>query len=641
MTQSEEQLVCKFCGFKAKKVSSLKYHLNKVHKIEWRKYCELFDIPFPIAFCKMCGKEIPGDKQYCSSKCKHSDPELNSRRKRKLKNDPNKQSICNICGKILLDQINASGSLTKHLREDHGITDKDFSKYYTIQYIPIKEKFHCPYCDWTSNDLNNSSGWFTIHLREIHNLTPEEHIIKYPEHKNFWQLHFSQLDRKNFINESEENQITCLECGERMKTITNTHLKKHNLSKKQYKEKHFLSKLSSISTSNKLSINTSKYNEKMQGIWKENNMPMPWHRPEVFDQKVEENYKLFVEKFSNEFDCLFSIDEYRDNDPLKVICKKCGKESINYYRVLRCYYCSPVTKGFSEEEKELRKFIREELNLDFIENDRKLLKPKEIDIYFPELKLGIEYDGFYWHSERFKSDIAKSYHLDKTNECEKNGVRLIHIFEDEWMLKKEIVKTRLKQILGKTEKTIFARKCKIYEISSQEKDSFLSQIHIQGSSQSKINLGLFYENELISVMTFGYFRAALGNKLKDRIDTEYEMNRFASKYNVTGAAGKLLSYFIKKYHPTKIISFADRRWSQGKLYENLGFIKVSTTKPNYWYFTGNNLKRIHRFSFTKKTIIEKYGGNPLLSEWENMKLMGYNRIWDCGSYKFEKIISQV
>ena len=137
-------------------------------------------------------------------------------------------------------------------------------------------------------------------------------------------------------------------------------------------------------------------------------------------------------------------------------------------------------------------------------------------------------------------------------------------------------------------------------------------------------------------MTFGKLRMSLGNS---DIDGYWELYRFCSKTNtsVVGGASKLLNYFIKTYNPKKIISYADRRWSAGNLYEKIGFKKVSDTPPNYWYFgRGNSYKRHHRFGFAKHTLSKKLEiFDPNLSEWENMKANGWDRIWDCGSIKYE------
>jgi hypothetical protein len=210
------------------------------------------------------------------------------------------------------------------------------------------------------------------------------------------------------------------------------------------------------------------------------------------------------------------------------------------------------------------------------------------------------------------------------------------------LFKKEIVKGRLNNLLRTNDiKRIYARNCVVKEIHSKDSNVFLIKNHLQGRDNSGIKLGLYYKNELVSVMTFGKLRVSLGNGKST--DNVYEIYRFCSKVgnNVNGAAGKLLSHFIDVYKPNRIITYADRRWGIGKLYEHIGFKYVSTTSPSYWYFgRGNSYKRHHRFSYAKHRLSKKLKNyDPNQTEWENMKNNGYDRIWDCGNTKFELKLS--
>lgn len=292
------------------------------------------------------------------------------------------------------------------------------------------------------------------------------------------------------------------------------------------------------------------------------------------------------------------------------------------------------TIGTSNMEKELINFIKENYNKDIITNNRKLVKGFEIDIYLPDINLAIEFNGLFWHSEQ--NGKSRLYHLNKTKECEKNNIQLIHIFEDEWKYKNNIVKSRILNLLNKSNKKIYARKCKIKLIENNTKNEFLDKNHIQGKDKSKIKLGLYFENELVSIMTFGNLRKVTGNISKEN---NYELLRFCNKLNtnVVGGFSKLLKFFIKEYNPLKIISYADRRWSVGKVYENNGFKFIHDTSPNYWYMKYYK-QREHRFKYIKNNLnklLEHF--NPSLSEWENMKFNKYDRIWDCGSKKYEYI----
>lgn len=250
-----------------------------------------------------------------------------------------------------------------------------------------------------------------------------------------------------------------------------------------------------------------------------------------------------------------------------------------------------------------------------------ILDGRELDIYIPEKKLAIEFDGLYWHSEVNKEN---NYHFIKTEECERKGIQLIHIFEDEWKYKQEIVKSRLKGLLGLNER-MFARKCDCKQISYDESKNFLDMNHIQGNCVSKYRYGLFYNNELVSVMTFGESRFKKG---------EFELLRFANKLNtnVIGGASRIFKHFLREHQEIKeIISFADRRWSKGNLYEKLGFMKVEKTKPNYFYIINGVCE--NRINFQKHKLVAE-GADPNKTEHQIMLEKGYYRIYDCGNMKF-------
>jgi very-short-patch-repair endonuclease len=296
-----------------------------------------------------------------------------------------------------------------------------------------------------------------------------------------------------------------------------------------------------------------------------------------------------------------------------------------------CTICNPIGSFNSTVwQKELSEFLESE-GLIFSQQNRKIISPYELDFYIESRKVAIELNGLYWHSVVHKD---QEYHLRKTELCESIGVQLIHIFEDEWLYRKEIVKSRLLSIFGKTKRKIFARKCSIKKLSNRETGIFLSENHIQGNIPAKMNYCLEIDGEIVSVMTFGSLRRALGSTAKDE---HYEMYRFCNKKDtqVVGGASKLLNYFIKEHKPISIISYADRRWSIGKLYETLGFRKIKNTSPNFWCVTGSI--RQHRFNYTRKKILSKMKADTTTSTDELFDLIGVNKIYDSGNIKFELI----
>lgn len=288
-----------------------------------------------------------------------------------------------------------------------------------------------------------------------------------------------------------------------------------------------------------------------------------------------------------------------------------------------------MTHSFSSaQEQEIKNFVS---SLGFeCETNRKILHGKELDIYIPSKGVAIEFNGNIWHSEKYGKNCK--YHLWKLEECNKQGVKLIQIFEDEYALHKDIVFSKIKHILGCdcNAKKIGARKCQIEGIKMKEAEAFLNSNHIQGFSSSTSYLGLKYNNELIAVMTF-----------LNENDGCWELNRFATKNGTIcqGASGKLFTYFVKNFHPKEVKSFADRRWTldgNNNMYTKIGFKLEGVLAPEYRYYNPHvdKYKRFHKFGFRKQILHKKYGLPLTMTELEMTKALGYDRIWDCGLFKY-------
>jgi len=299
-----------------------------------------------------------------------------------------------------------------------------------------------------------------------------------------------------------------------------------------------------------------------------------------------------------------------------------------------CTVCNEIDRKQSGLEINLINFIEKNYNGEILIGDRDVIKPLELDIYLPDLKLAFEFNGLYWHNELNKEN---NYHLNKTENCVEKDTQLIHIWEDDWLYKQHIVKSMILNKLGNTPTKIYARKCKIEVIQDNKLiRNFLDENHLQGFVGSSIKLGLYYERNLVSLMTFGKSRKSMGTTAKEG---DYELIRFCNKLNtnVIGGAGKLFKHFTRNYSFNEITSYADRSHSNGKLYENLGFEFVSKTKPNYYYIIEGLRK--YRFSF-RKDILIKEGFDPNKSEHEIMLGRGIYRIYNSGNlkYKYKKVI---
>jgi len=321
----------------------------------------------------------------------------------------------------------------------------------------------------------------------------------------------------------------------------------------------------------------------------------------------------------------------------KIYCEKCEKEydinnSIFHNRIkmntVLCTICNPIgSSSISGYEIQIQDFIRDNYNCETFSNN-KILDGKELDIYLPDLKLAFEFNGLYWHNELNRPN---NYHFEKTELAENQGIKLVHIYEDDWIYKQEIVKFRILNLLNKTPNKIYARKCEIKEVSDNKLiREFLDNNHLQGFVGSKIKMGLFYSGELVSLMTFGSLRRAMGQKSEPG---SYEMLRFCNKLNtsIVGGASRLFKFFVKNFKPKEVTSYADRSWSQGELYKNLGFEQIKKTEPNYYYIVDG--VRRHRFGFRKDQLV-KEGFDPLKTEHEIMFERKIYRIYDSGNLKF-------
>lgn len=328
-------------------------------------------------------------------------------------------------------------------------------------------------------------------------------------------------------------------------------------------------------------------------------------------------------EFEHNYD--YSKVEYINNKtPITIICPIHGDFRMtpkgHLYNKSECPKCT--TNALTSKQERL--LLNSLAHFQYIQNDRKILSGHEIDILIDNV--GIEVNGRRFHNEKYNR--GRNYHLNKTINANLKSIQLLHFWDDEIEKQYEVVLSMINSKLGKTTK-IFARKCEVRVVDKFEASSFLSHTHLQGNkSVGTICCGLYYNNELIQIMTFG----------KPRFDKQYdwELIRMSSKLNTTvvGGASRLLNYFKKRYSGS-IISYANRRWSNGNVYDQLGFNFVRATTPGYFYTNGTiNISRHqaqkHKLS---KLLGDKF--DPNLTELENMSNVGYYRAFDCGNLVYE------
>jgi hypothetical protein len=308
---------------------------------------------------------------------------------------------------------------------------------------------------------------------------------------------------------------------------------------------------------------------------------------------------------------------------IKVKCKKHGLFLQTPDCHLSGYGCKSCSHIVSNAQIELENFVK---SLGVVTKaDIPLSDKTEIDIFCPDYNIGFEYNGLRFHNEFFKN---KSYHLTKTNVALSQGIDIVHIWEDEWLLNRNKIENLIRVKLGKLEQKYDARKCEVRCVEWSEAYEFLNRVHLQSScAPTNMSYGLYYKGSLVSLMCFTKTTTAKDSGI-------VELIRFCSIGNVRGGFGRLIKYFLKNNSSfNSIVSFSDRRLGLGKIYEKMGFKCEGYTEPAYWWT--RKINRHHRRGFQHQYLKDKLEiYNPDLSEVQNCHANGYARVWDCGHAKW-------
>lgn len=341
----------------------------------------------------------------------------------------------------------------------------------------------------------------------------------------------------------------------------------------------------------------------------------------------------------------------------KYCCYECGikhKEKLRKEKTLKKYgYVSPFQNN--EKRQEIYEKLKETGKLFVSSGESELLeyikslgfnpikyisgnglsedsKRFEIDIYIPELKIGIEYNGVYFHSinGRKKDIISTAYHYNKSKYAQNLGINLIHIWEDQWINQKDIIKDILKARLGiLSENKIYARQCKIKEITTKDYKKFCEDNHIQGYKKASIKLGLYYNDILVQIASFNKVtNTGKASILNNKYDYEWTRGCIASNNKVIGGTSKLFKYFVSVYNPNSVLCYADWNLFNGQGYKQCGFILDGYTGPDKFYIQVKPIKRINRSPYKYKEykeLVEKnklwlcYGAGSLRFIWNKNK----------------------
>lgn len=289
-----------------------------------------------------------------------------------------------------------------------------------------------------------------------------------------------------------------------------------------------------------------------------------------------------------------------------------------------CSACAPNPR--IKKETAVLNELETALGIEFQRNVR--FGPYRVDAL--DGNVAIEFNGLFWHSAAAEASgfgqYDPNYHANKFNYFKSIGLKLIQIFEDDWLQKQAIVLERCRHAFGQGHR-VGARKCKLEQIDQACAKKFLQTHHLAGSIPFGRALALLYADKIIAVAVFGKNRF-----LKDG---SIELLRFCSNTAVQGGLSRLVRAASRLYG-TDIISYSDNLWGSGEGYAHAGFSHDATVPAGYSYYDKKNFKRIARQAFRQDTFEKKFSveWNPLLNEIENAARVGCFRIHDAGKQRW-------
>lgn len=492
----------------------------------------------------------------------------------------------------------------RHLYIDKGLTMKEISDKTGISFKVIRGCI-------SSNNFKKSKE---DHYASIVRHTKETNLKKYGtecslnsessimKKKATWIDHYGvdNPSKSDFIKQKKEETcidhygVRCHLMSEKIKNkIMETNLKRYGFTSpnksKDVIERTVKTNIRKYGVSNTFHISKSSINRRASIRAKKT----PKYIAEIIYNK--ERLKEFIESIPYENRTFYNI------------CDKLGYFSQTIARNYRSFELDkelPVlVKSFrSHYEDELIDFIKS-IGIsddDICRNNRSEIHPYELDIFIWSKNIAIEFNGDYWHSDANIQDNC--YHQNKSILAKSRGIFVYNIWEHEWNNpeKQDIIKSQISGLLNNNKK-IYARECSLVEISSQELHNFLKENHLQGSRNSSIRIGLKYNDELLSVMSFGY------NRFIRRSSSDIELLRLCSKkYTaVIGGASKMFKYAVDKYDISSAISYCDISKGRGIVYEKLGFKLDSITSPGYLWINLKTGEILSRYQTQMKDEEEK------------------------------------
>ena len=598
-----------------------------------------------VGVCRVCGKptrlinKTAGYRQYCCSKCSNADPNKISKQQQTNLDkygvsNPSQLKEIKKKKKDTCDRHYKGGYSSSEIRSKREQTclekynDKNFKNITKIKQTKLERYGDENYTNQEKREKTNMMRYGSVSPYGnvmIQSKSKETKLERYGDenYNNQSKSKETKLERygdENYNNQSKSKETKLERYGDEN---YNNQSKSKETKLKRYGDENYNNRIKSQKTClMKYGVLNPLQNEDIKNKLIQS----------LREKSILQHEELIYIKEDGTWICRCPHPE----------CNKCEEKTFETVRTifydrkrLNIETCTKLLKEKFNSNKgtTIELFVRnilDKYNIKYEINTKNAIPPYEIDIFIPEKKIAIECNGVYWHSSKKIPDRTK--HIKKFLMCQAKGIQLLTIWED-WVINKpQIVESILLSKLNIYKEKIYARKCVIKDVSNVECELFLLQNHIQGSCKSSIRKGLYYNNELVSVMTFTKKRGMMGNNVKN---DSYELSRFCNKLNtqIIGGASKLFS----NSNIYNIYSFSCNDISNGNLYKKLGFDKENKTINTYWYIDPKSITRYHRTQFSKSNIVKKGYKEKIDNSWTEEEVtynIGLLKIYDSGMTKW-------
>lgn len=606
MSFSEER-ICTICG----KKFIAKHNRRKVCYEDHYRTCEI------------CGKlfvcnSTTDSKKVCSESCRRKIISKNS-----TSGDKRYRRVCKACGKVYY-------SCVKSDARDPGICEDVHMKQCIVcgKLFEAADKYTYLHKKTCSEECRYKLSYKTWHENKDENLQRMRDALQAKYGVDYtWQI-------PGVIDKSKQ---TCLErYGETSYCKT-----------QEFKDRLIAHNQEKYGTN--WYMETPEYWEKARATWQEKyGVDNPSKAGAVISGFVNDPSKIDTLMEFRADPRKFVETRFGSNLPtLQQLAELCGiRDSSIGWILTQTGNRDIVAYVYSYVEQEMFDFLTEFIPANEIErNTFQVITPYELDLYLPNYNFAIECNPTTTHNSTctmwgsYDGHTDKNYHKMKSDLCQQKGIFLFHVFGHEWTHKKGIIKSMIRNALKSNHTKIYARSTEIREVSAIDSIKFLELNHRQGRSVSKIRLGLYYRDELVSLMTFGKMRNTIGTGT-DNLDDCYELVRFCNRLNtsVVGGASKLFKYFLNTYHPQRIRSFSDRAHTVGSLYSLLGFEYVHESDPGYVWVDWKTDVAVSRINAQKQNIklfLKDDSIDLSRTEVEIMVEHGFVQVYDSGTILWE------